>query len=567
MVERAGVPLLAQSPVGATAPGNPVRSIVLNQLGFRPAHAKRAAVVVNGPGAPLGTTFRVVDANTGAPRFDGRIAAPAADAASGDVLTWADFSSLQTPGSYRVYIGGSFSETFRISDDAYAAGLRLAMRSYYGQRCGCKVDLGGGYHYDACHLDGAFHSTSGRSGVLPNAGGWHDAGDYGRYEVNSGISTGTLLWAWELFPDAVHQLRLDIPESGGRLPDFLAEIRWNLNWMLSLQDRDGGVWHKQTSEKFCGFVMPDQDKLTSYVIGTGATPYKSTGATASLAAVAAIAARCYRPFDAPFAERCLVAARKAWAWCLDHSHVIFHNPAGISTGEYGDRNCDDEILWATAELFRTTGEQAYDSAFETVAPDDLSMDTPSSSSTAPLAYWSYALADRANGFLRARIVQATQEAATLRIVRAGQSGYGSTLRPADYRWGSNGVVGNDALLLLMAHHFQPNAAAVNAALGNLNYLLGCNCFGISWVTQLGTRPFQNPHHRPSVADGIKAPWPGLLSGGPNAHGGDAVANAMPKQPPMKMWVDDYRAYSMNEICLNWNAPLVFLLAAANSNLG
>jgi endoglucanase len=45
-----------------------------------------------------------------------------------------------------------------------------------------------------------------------------------------------------------------------------------------------------------------------------------------------------------------------------------------------------------------------------------------------------------------------------------------------------------------------------------------------------------------------------------------LANKLPKQPPMKMWVDDERAYSLNEIAINWNAPLVFLLAGANSKL-
>ena len=134
----------------------------------------------------------------------------------------------------------------------------------------------------------------------------------------------------------------------------------------------------------------------------------------------------------------------------------------------------------------------------------------------------------------------------------------------EYGWGSNSAAGNQSLLLLLANHFHPDSALHEAALNNLHYLVGRNCFGVSWITQLGVRPFQHPHHRPSAADGIAAPWPGLLSGGPNAHGGDAVADKMPKQPPMRMWVDDQRAYSMNEIAINWNAPLVFLLAAANS---
>lgn len=540
--------------------------IALDQLGFRPKHNKRAAIVLDNSNAARSAGFRIVEAAGGAVRHEGKLSNAAQDAASGDTVAWADFSALDTPGTYRVDVCGQKSDTFAIAEDVYAGALRLTMRGYTGQRCGCKVDLGGGYTHDACHMDGAFHATSGHEGKLANAGGWHDAGDYGRYIVNSGISTGTLLWAWELYPETLRNLKLDIPESGGAVPDYLAEIRWNLNWMLTLQDADGGLWHKQTSERFCGFIMPEKDTMTSYVIGTGSAPYKSTGASADFAAVMAIASRCFRPNDAAFADRCLDAARKAWSWALANPNVIFRNPKGISTGEYGDRNVDDEVLWASAELFRTTGEPQYERAFLTGLPDMMALDSAAWSSLAPFALWSYCLAEKPNWHVRAGIVEATQDAATARIVRAGQNGYGNTLHLRDYIWGSNSVAGNDSLLLLMAHHFQANRAAVDAAMGNLHYLIGCNCHGVSWVTQLGHRPYMRPHHRPSAADGIDAPWPGLLSGGPNAFGGDAVANKMPKQPPMRMWLDDERAYSMNEICLNWNAPLVFLLAAANSSL-
>jgi endoglucanase len=126
------------------------------------------------------------------------------------------------------------------------------------------------------------------------------------------------------------------------------------------------------------------------------------------------------------------------------------------------------------------------------------------------------------------------------------------------------VAANQSLLLLIANRFQPDKGLLEAALGNLHYLLGRNCFGVSWLTQVGKRPFLHPHHRPSAADGIPAPWPGLLSGGPNGKPGDSVARALPKLPPMRMWVDDERAYSLNEVAINWNAPLVFVLAAANA---
>jgi endoglucanase len=512
------------------------------------------------------------------------------DAASGDRLALADFSSVAIPGEYRLVAQGKRSESFLIGRDVYKLALRTAMRAFYGQRCGCAVDLGGGYSHTVCHLDGALHSSSGKEGRLSNHGGWHDAGDYGRYVVNSGISTGSLLWAWELYPEALKGLSLGIPESGAKSPDYLAEVRWNLEWMLQLQDEDGGVWHKQTSEQFCQFIMPEKDKLTSYVIGTGSAPYKSTCATADLAAVMAIAARCYGPYDDGFASRCLTAARKAWTWAQDNPDVTFKNPPGVGTGGYGDAHCHDEMLWASAELWRTTGDAEYEQAFLVAAEEltpEISIAVPGWGSLAPMAYWTYLMADRkgsrlANSGLagksgvkpeemKARIRKQTAIAAEVLVERRELSGYGHTLAIADYGWGSNGVAANQSLLLLVAHRFETNAATkqqlLEAALGNLHYLLGRNCFGVSWVTQLGTNPFQKPHHRPSAADGIAAPWPGLLSGGPNSRPGDSVARSLAPGAPMRMWVDDERAYSMNEIAINWNAPLVFLLAGANALAG
>src|SRR6185295_14500332 len=122
------------------------------------------------------------------------------------------------------------------------------------------------------------------------------------------------LWAWELWGPRIKNINLDIPESNNTVPDILDEIRWNLDWMLTMQDEDGGVWHKQTSENFAPFVMPENDKLVSYVIGTGKEPFKSSTATADFAAVMAIAARVYKPFDEAYARSCLNAAEKAWTW-------------------------------------------------------------------------------------------------------------------------------------------------------------------------------------------------------------------------------------------------------------
>ena len=536
--------------------------IALNQVGYLPAMPKQASV--NTQAASF--VIRSTSGNQIVHR--GTLSAPKVDAASGDMLQTADFSTLTVPGSYVVELDSeNQSVPFRIAGDVYRDALRLMMRSYYGQRCGCAVDLGGGYAHPVCHLSSAYHASSGKSGTLHNRGGWHDAGDYGRYIVNSGISTGTLLWAWELYQRTLSKLSLQIPESGGKVPDFLAEVRWNLDWMMTLQDDDGGVWHKQTSLQFCGFIMPQDDTLTSYVIGTGAPAHKGTGATADFAAVMAIAVRCYGTYDTAYAKRCLTAARKAWEWCTRNPNVVFHNPPDVGTGEYGDADCADELLWAAAELWRTTGEAEYQKAFAAVAgkPDAITITAPSWSDLSALGYWTYALSSRKDATgLQSAIQQATIKAAESLVANSNSNGYGNTLGEHDYVWGSNGVVGNQSMLLFIAQHFHSDKSFIEAALNNLHYLLGRNCFGISWITQIGSKPYLHPHHRPSGADHLPDPWPGLLSGGPNAHPADPVAKALPPGPPMRMYIDDQGAYSVNEVAINWNAPLVFMLAAANS---
>jgi endoglucanase len=81
------------------------------------------------------------------------------------------------------------------------------------------------------------------------------------------------------------------------------------------------------------------------------------------------------------------------------------------------------------------------------------------------------------------------------------------------------------------------------------------------VTQVGENPYRHPHHRPSGADKNEEPWPGLLSGGPNPNRQDDITKKLPAGlPPAKVYADDQGSYASNEICINWQAALVFLLA-------
>ena len=197
------------------------------------------------------------------------------------------------------------------------------------------------------------------------------------------------------------------------------------------------------------------------------------------------------------------------------------------------------------ELWRTSGEEQYRQAFEAGvaylrADNELRVKAPAWNDLSALALWTYALADRKGSSreLLAQIHGSSVHEAERLVQNSRRNGYGNTLALTHYIWGSNGVAGNQLLQLIVTDRLQKNDEFRQTAAENLHYLIGRNCFDLSWVTQLRSKAFQHPHHRPSAADNIAAPWPGLLSGGPNTHPADRVGWLLPKRPPMQMYKDD-----------------------------
>jgi endoglucanase len=531
------------------------------QVGYLPGETKYAVLTAEPTGAIV-----VRRASDGGEAMTATAAAPARDESSGDTVRAVDFSKLREPGEYYLDVPGvGASYAFRVGNDVFARPFRLATRAFTGQRCGTSVSLAPDFpefRYEPCHLaDAQFHTSSGKTGTIACTGGWHDAGDYGRYTVNSGITTGTLLWAYELNAPKLRRLNLDLPESGGPIPDFLAEVKWNIDWMLKMQEpADGGAWHKATSAGFPGFIMPKDDKGPILIIGSSNEPYKTTQATADLAAVCAIAGRVYRPFDAAYADRCLAAAERAFGWAKAHPNAHFRkNPDGIQTGGYEDGDASDELLWAAAELFRTTGKPEYNDYFKShytkwnpPLDADSAQGWPSVQNIGMYTYAACGRADADSGAVE-RILAAATTAADGVVARAAGNGYRIPLKTSEYYWGSNAVAANYGMMLVLAHRISPKPQYANAAQDVLHYLLGRNTFNTSYVTQVGSRWPMKPHHRPSAADKVEQPWPGMLVGGPNAE---------KKTPPARQWVDEEGSYTTNEIAINWNAPLVFLLAEA-----
>jgi endoglucanase len=553
-------------------------NIRLNQVGFYPNAPKIAVVVGEASG-----DFRVTTPDRSKTVFSGKLSAPRKAAFSGKTTRIADFSALKTPGQYVVEVPGTgHSYPFEVKPEVHREVAKAAIKGFYFQRVSTALPeaYAGKWHRPAGHADTdnrvLIHPSAASAGrpagsVISSPRGWYDAGDYNKYIVNSGITMGTLLTAYEDFPGYFKTLNLTIPESGNPVPDLLDEVLWNLRWMLTMQDpADGGVYHKLTNPKFDGMVMPADARGTRYVV------QKGTAATLDFAAVMAQASRVYQPFGREFpglTDSCLTAATRAWEWARKNPEVAYdqeamnkqHEPQ-VSTGAYGDKNFQDEFIWAAAELYITTKKEGYYTAVN-MFPDE-EMPLPSWAQVRLLGYYTLArfqkqltpVAKKDFPVLKQRLVTFADELMEGAATHAYLTPMGKSAK--DYIWGSSAVAANQGIALVQAYQLTGDKKYLNHALFNLDYLLGRNATGYSFVTGYGSKPVMHPHHRPSIADGVEEPVPGLLSGGPNASAPrQDKCPGYPSTAADEVFVDADCSYASNEIAINWNAPLVYLVAA------
>ncbi|MBR1821934.1 MAG: glycoside hydrolase family 9 protein [Clostridia bacterium] len=525
-------------------------AIRVNQVGFLPGAPKRA-VFPDAANTP--ETFRVVNVDTGEVAFKGALSAPIDNPGAGEVNRVADFSALTAPGRYRIEAGGLRSPEFAIDGGVYDALFRASVKMLYLQRCGVALDAAhaGDYAHPPCH--DSLATIYGTNEKIDVSGGWHDAGDYGRYIVPGSKVVADLLLAHEAF--GVRADDIGTPESGDGLDDLLQEAKFELDWMLKMQAPSGGVYHKVTCKTFPGFVMPQEERAELVVCPI------SNAATGDFAAVMAMASRLYAADWPQDAARYLAAAKRAWVYLDAHrGDPGFKNPADVATGEYDDAHDEDEYFWAAAELLCATGEAEYRRA----AAEYMSTggkrrglgweDVGTYGILAIVNNPALAEGDPLRQAARDELEATLREA--LALIEANP--YGAD-RALDYEWGSNMGVANTGALLLMASKLLGDASLAEAAQHSLDYLLGRNATGYCFVTGFGAKSPLHPHHRPSVALGRA--MPGMLVGGPDNGLHDPAAQAaLAGAAPAKCYVDDDQSYSTNEICVYWNSPLILLLA-------
>lgn len=594
---------------GAMAQTSALDSIRLNQVGFETTGPK--AVTLSD--TRLDPLDWILTDTAGRSVLSGRTTVFGLDASSGDHVHTLRFDDLKSPGDYILTVGGH-RRRLRVSDTAFTAVTRDALAFFYQNRSGVAIEGDHVARPDLARPAGhspdratCFSGEDSRGNVWPGcdytldvSGGWYDAGDHGKYMVNGGISTWTLLNAWERasrlglaepYPDGA----ADIPEAGNGVSDLLDEARWEVEFLLRMQAPAGARMNlpvgRFSRDQPLTFTNVDAGGLVHHKVHDGrwtALPTSpandpeirflyapNTAATLNMVAVAAQAARIWKTIDPAFSAHALDAARRGLAAARAHPD-LYAVGSFNGGGDYGDSDLTDEFYWATAELFVTTGDPDLLTALRQ-SPLYLSAPTGQTkgqtstgdigwNSVGALGTISLALADdRLSEADRQRARDALVATGRSYLAEAATQGYGHPFAGVNYSWGSNGNLMNRAMVLGLAYDLAGERGFRDGVVAAMDYVLGRNPLDQSYVTGFGDRPMRHPHHRfwASAADpAYPAPPAGVLSGGPNnTNMSDPVAEAMRGHClGQTCWRDDYRAFTQNEVAINWNAPFVWVAA-------
>ncbi|MBX9852827.1 MAG: glycoside hydrolase family 9 protein [Cytophagaceae bacterium] len=541
-------------------PGVTDNHIKVDQFGYR-CTAQKIAVISNPvTGYNNGSTF---SPGTGANQyqvrrwsddvavFTGTLTAWSGGAThgqSGDQIWWFDFSAYTTSGSYYIYdltrnVG---SYRFDIRDDVYLDPLKASVRSFYYQRCGVAktaANAGTGWADPACHT-GTQQDTDCRLysnaviGTSKNlSGGWHDAGDYNKY-VN--FTWGTLidlLLAYEESP-TVWADNYNIPESGNGIPDLLDEVKYELDWLLKMQQPDGSV----LSIVGGGAGSPPSASTAFRRYGPA-----NTSSALTCAGVFALAAIQYKSLGIPamttYGNTLQTASINAYNWAVANPGVTFYNSGVIGAGEQEVNNYGRLVrqIAAAGFLYALTGTTAYRTyfdanynqvnmvqwpfayAFESYEQDMLLYYSKTAGATA-------AVATNIRNIYSSQI--STNNADFLPAYNSNTDAYRAYMASGNYTWGSNSTKSKSGSMFMnmIVHNLDAGNATNyrNAASGYIHYIHGVNptafCF-LSNMSSMGSENSINEFYHSWFYDGSAlwdrvgtstyGPAPGFLSGGPN----------------------------------------------------
>ena len=524
-----------------------------NQIGYVSTDQKRCTFIYK-----CGDLFDLVNAETKEIVYCGPIVYGRDNGDTGEYDYYGDFSMFREPGTYYIRSqNGLVSHPFVIARDPFTDLRNSALKMLSYQRCGTALgEWAGGLAHAECHNRpvNLVYTDS----LFDLSGGWHDAGDYGRYVKTGAKAVNDLMLAYmtapELFGDDTGG-----PDSGNGIPDILDEARYEMEWLLKMQEEGGTVFSKVVTQSFPDdTVAPEDDGGVLFAIGA------DTISTADAGGSYAIASIVFRDVDSDFADRCLEAAEKAHRYLRSHPDVTYSmNPTDFSAGQYLDSDDKDARFTLEMGLYAATGETDYLDEAKDLYNDEEFNVINGVTWDKNGGYGAYLFLACSNGEKDDNKFYETirDELKAMADNLLGQA-EGNSYNTVNglYAWGSNSTTANYGIVLAMAYDFTGEQAYLQTAVEQLNYLLGKNSLDMCFVSGFGTFSPRNQHNRLSLSKGTL--MTGAMSGGPDASREDNVTKALPQDLPVaKIYADDKNSYSTNEIAIYYNSALLYLLTA------
>jgi hypothetical protein len=538
----------------------------------------------------------------------------ATDSYSGDKGYWFDFSSVKTSGEYIIRVfetnGDSVSSfPFVIGNHVYDEVLRAAVNMFYYQRV--NQEKTAEYASGANWTDGAWFNRANqdisatylvdKSKRRDVSRGWIDAGDPNKYVTFAIEAVHCLLTSYDQFPGLWDNFNLKIPESGNDIPDLLDEVKWEIDWLMNMQDYPGtGGLHIKAGILNDGAYKSPPSSDTRIRYYDKICPSASI-AGAGMMAHAALAFAKHSSLNT-YTTELKLRAEAAWDYYSNtpNKAVTCDNgeiEAGDADGD-GDHYAKEhlaEAACAAVYLYALTGDSKYHIFFK----QNYTQTRPWKAGD-----WGIYRSNQSEALMFYLTLKNTDSAVKNAIIAKKTStekstGMAYTLNEIDniYRskayysnWGSNSLLakqGTDnmdflAYNLMTSQHTRFK----DRAEGILNYFHGVNPFGMCYLSNMYMYKadfcademwhswFAADTKYDNIDNGKIGPAPGFLSGGFNTYTSvsapvKAGINSFPgkftkDQPTQKAYSVDnnwqYQPWVFNEPGIYYQAGYVKLLA-------
>jgi len=505
--------------------------------------------------------YEVHDQYSGKVIAKGKLQELGNDASSGDYVYRIDLSSVPEGGPYKIVVKGyGSSYQFGVGGEFSKKLAYITFRGQYLQRCGCPIEIPN-IRKKACHtriydVDGPIGEANVEvKGTEPSFrcyGGYHDAGDADRraYHIINPIVN---LMIYEAFPQTFYDGQYDIPGDfdeeynilnyKNNIPDILDEAEWGTLVWEYLQNQDGSI-HFGTETK--GYPNPFDAPMDEDTLKYG-TVKIDPRATCSNAGLFLHLARLLKPYKPAHSAELIRRAKKAMEYSepdmAEPEKLYYYIQEYLLTGEESAHKQVKKLYTIADSLkYNLFVSQGY-------SLNDKFLDNP--------AYiYSYIIekekqTDKAIvDFFKSALKAAADS--NINMLKAHTYPVGNN--SAKGGWGHNVRQPQYACIPMLYWSLTKEQKYIDAAAQLMDYKLGLNPLGISYVTKLGFRQVHNPHDRES--DYAKklglGPKPGITVFGPGILGWWNKSPVFPEAkelPKERQFVDDMQAINYTEFTI------------------